>query len=568
MINISYKKFLIFGIIVLFIGAAVAPNISGYDNKTSINSLKEAPSNFPLNDDFINAFWQFDECSGDVVEDSSTHNYDGTRYGATWITGGYSGCALDFDGVNDYVDLTSHVKKIAVNKTDDYIISFAFKSTLNSPGAILSMTGYKNVPEFRIELEPNGSLLFKIWTGLCGMVLYSEEDHNDGQWHEVEIFFSGITTDPTMWIYIDNNLDGELTDWLCDIENGDFTAATIGKRASEDTVFFDGTIDEFKFIKYAEGNEQEPPEIGGPDHGDPDVEYDFSFTTYDPEEDEVEIKIDWGDGDITNWLGPHDSGEEAIYSHTYDTEGLYVIKAKSQDFWDDSRWSNPGYEIRIGNQPPYPPTIDGPKYGDPDQVLTYFFKTADYEEQDLYYIVDWGDGTTTETDYVQSNTTVQLSHSWDAKDDYNITAQAVDIHGKPSLESEGYHIRIGDEPPVKPDIDGPINGPAGVEIYFDFTGDDPEYDKVSFNIKWGDGNEIPETEYYNSGESVTISHVWQNTGTYIVQARAKDIFDYWSDWGSYEIKIPRTKVYNYNIIELLFERFPNAFPILRHIFGL
>ena len=278
------KNILAFGIIVLFIGAAFSPNIVGYENKERINLNKEYSMSMSLNrNDFINAYWRFNECSGTTLEDSSGHNYDGTIHGASWTTSGYQGCALEFDGEDDYVDLTDHVEGIAVNKTDDYIISFYFKTSSTQQGIILSYTGYKNVPEFRIEMQSNGSILFKIWTGLCGMISYSEENHNDGAWHEVEIYFNGISTDPTIKIYVDGDLEEEIIDWLCPIESTDYFDAAIGKRASEDTGFFEGFIDEFKFILYPKGNEQNPPVISGPTHGDPEVEYDFSFTTEDPE---------------------------------------------------------------------------------------------------------------------------------------------------------------------------------------------------------------------------------------------------------------------------------------------
>ena len=86
------KKLLAFGIIILFIGAVFTPNIVGSENKKNWISMQ-------LNrQDFINAYWKFDECSGTTLQDSSGHNYDGTIHGATWNSNGYSGCALEFDG--------------------------------------------------------------------------------------------------------------------------------------------------------------------------------------------------------------------------------------------------------------------------------------------------------------------------------------------------------------------------------------------------------------------------------------------------------------------------------------
>jgi len=49
------------------------------------------------------AHWKFDEGSGTIAYDSAGDN-DGTIYGAQWTSGIIDG-ALDFDGVDDYVDL-------------------------------------------------------------------------------------------------------------------------------------------------------------------------------------------------------------------------------------------------------------------------------------------------------------------------------------------------------------------------------------------------------------------------------------------------------------------------------
>ena len=49
------------------------------------------------------AHWDFDDGSGNVLRDSSGHGTDGTVMGAAWVESD-SGCALKFDGVDDYVD--------------------------------------------------------------------------------------------------------------------------------------------------------------------------------------------------------------------------------------------------------------------------------------------------------------------------------------------------------------------------------------------------------------------------------------------------------------------------------
>jgi hypothetical protein len=52
----------------------------------------------------LEGYWSFDEGTGDTVFDATTNMYDGTIYGAEWVEG-VSGSALDFDGVDDFVDI-------------------------------------------------------------------------------------------------------------------------------------------------------------------------------------------------------------------------------------------------------------------------------------------------------------------------------------------------------------------------------------------------------------------------------------------------------------------------------
>ena len=128
--NKYHKKVLIISIIFLFIGASAIPSISGYINQSNIIN----PTNTLLNDDdYINVYWKFNDCGGSTLTDSA-HDYDGSISGATWTTNGYSGCALIFDGIDDYVNLNTHTQEIVQNKTDDVVYSFYFKS--NTGGII------------------------------------------------------------------------------------------------------------------------------------------------------------------------------------------------------------------------------------------------------------------------------------------------------------------------------------------------------------------------------------------------------------------------------------------------
>jgi PKD repeat protein len=82
---------------------------------------------------------------------------------------------------------------------------------------------------------------------------------------------------------------------------------------------------------------EEPPSepyISGPDKASAgeEIYYTFKATDFSPSpEDNIYFYIEWGDGENENWIGPYDSGEEAILSHIFQEKGTYTIKAKAKD---------------------------------------------------------------------------------------------------------------------------------------------------------------------------------------------------------------------------------------------
>jgi hypothetical protein len=68
----------------------------------------------------------------------------------------------------------------------------------------------------------------------------------------------------------------------------------------------------------------------------------INISTTDPDDDNIHFLLDWGDGIISGWLGPYDSGEIVQLCHIYQKIGLYAIKAKAKDFFGaESDWSDP-----------------------------------------------------------------------------------------------------------------------------------------------------------------------------------------------------------------------------------
>jgi len=82
------------------------------------------------------------------------------------------------------------------------------------------------------------------------------------------------------------------------------------------------------------------PIISGPSKGTPNVEYTFSFTSYDEYNDQIAYYVDWGDGTNTGWTSFVNSGKTEKFTHTWTEEKSYTLKAKAKDFHGaESDWA-------------------------------------------------------------------------------------------------------------------------------------------------------------------------------------------------------------------------------------
>lgn len=94
-------------------------------------------------------------------------------------------------------------------------------------------------------------------------------------------------------------------------------------------------------------NVNTPPEMpekpNGPAEGEIGIEYTFTTSTTDAQNDDVFYMVSWGDA-VSDWLGPYSSGETVGFSHTWDFVGDYSIIVKAKDNSSEeleSDWSAP-----------------------------------------------------------------------------------------------------------------------------------------------------------------------------------------------------------------------------------
>jgi len=147
----------------------------------------------------------------------------------------------------------------------------------------------------------------------------------------------------------------------------------------------------------------------------------------------------WNGTEPYTWFwdfGDDQTSEEQNPLHTYtapcDVSDYYVVTLTVTDSTGNT--SGDITRARIGsNYPPADPFIDGPTSGTVGVVYNYTFVTTDYNGDDVYYYIEWGDGTN--TGWIGPNKSgeeITESHTWNKRGRYLIKAKAKDIHGAES----------------------------------------------------------------------------------------------------------------------------------------
>ena len=221
-----------------------------YYGNSCIGSATENPT--AVWDDDFKAVWHFSETVDDeqttgTHTDSTSHGYHGSQNGNNDITGKIAE-AQDFDGINDYIDISS----MNPQTYDDFTISAWYKSanTSVSDDEYLFVHKKSGVGETQILFGPtddagqtdNLRLLIEV-NGGGNHWYYSGPDIVDQQWHYVV----GVRDGNRIKMYVDGI---ERVD-TADLDSGDSLAIDSGSGPyigddPGDTEQVDGMIDEMR----------------------------------------------------------------------------------------------------------------------------------------------------------------------------------------------------------------------------------------------------------------------------------------------------------------------------------
>lgn len=132
-----------------------------------------------------------------------------------------------------------------------------------------------------------------------------------------------------------------------------------------------------------------------------------------------------------------------------DEDGTVVNEENSVDIhpagivWTDNRNGNKDiYFAGAGNAPAIPARPDGPTNVKPNRKATYTTSTIDPNDDQVYYLFDWGDGT--DSGWIgpfDSGASASASHRW-SEGEYNVRVKAKDTNDEESDWSEPLAVSV------------------------------------------------------------------------------------------------------------------------------
>ncbi len=224
--------------------------------------------------------------------------------------------------------------------------------------------------------------------------------------------------------------------------------------------------------------------------------------------------------------------------------------------------------MTMTNDPPETPQFTGPANGTNGHTIYLNLNCIDPDGDQIYYWIEWGDGDTDEwSGPYDSGQSIIFGHIWHTPGIYIISVKSKDDFGAESGWGT-FIINIGSNPPETPQITGAEKGNPGNSYDFTFITSDEDGNQFYYWIDWGDGQTNQWIGPYTSGQVVTLPHTWSEKGTYLIKAKAKDTYNAESEWGTFSVTMPFSKnMVKPHFLEWLFLRYPNIFPILRHLLG-
>ncbi|MFC1754526.1 LamG-like jellyroll fold domain-containing protein, partial [Thermoproteota archaeon] len=205
-----------------------------------------------LNGDSIAVLNMPFEADGDQnATDYSTFGNDGTNYGATWTSDGYIGGAYEFDGVDDYINISDDSN---LNIIDNLTISAWIKPAINYDS---SLPDYIDIiyrqsdatDSYSLFINPDGKLHMGSYGG---NIQSTQVSWNADQWYHIVGTYRDMGGSYEGDLYIDGQSETLSVDSYDNMAGGSIYL-TIGGGTHD---YFNGTIDGVRIYNRSLSSEQ------------------------------------------------------------------------------------------------------------------------------------------------------------------------------------------------------------------------------------------------------------------------------------------------------------------------
>jgi len=230
--------------------------------------------------------------------------------------------------------------------------------------------------------------------------------------------------------------------------------------------------------------------------------------------------VDWGDGSEPETFGGFATPGAISAAHTYAVSGSYQVAVSASDGHGGVS-ANSTREVYVSARPAQA-QVTGPA-GVPVGASTEFsFQASEPDGEQVRFLINWGDGTTEESNWVSSGTALTLAHAYGQAGYYVLQATAVDSAGAQAADAGGFVVAAS-MPPLKPE---PPVGPTSAGLFqylaFQVAGFDPDSSAIWYEMDWGDGTIEKDSFPRPPGVPIQFSHLWSASGTYAVRVRCSD----------------------------------------------
>jgi hypothetical protein len=317
----------------------------------------------------------------------------------------------------------------------------------------------------------------------------------------------------------------------------------------------------------------QPSKPRGPTTGVTGVQYQYNTSATDPDHGD-QIKYGWdsnNDGIVEHWTGYYASGATCTVGVTFASSGTYYLSVVAED--NHGAQSAFSSVLTVVISPNNPPTVSitSPLSGATVSSTINIQGTASDSDGTVTQVevrIDNGSWWTT-------SGTTSWTTSWDtttvSDGSHTIYASSKDNNGAYStLASVLVTVKnAGNNPPNKPvKPSGQLRGKIGVSYPYSSSTTDPDGDQLYYWFDWGDGTNSGWVGPFASGIIANANHTWTIKNIYSIKVKAKDTSGAESPWSD-PLSVTMPFSYSINVLfwEQLVERFPHAFPVLRHLLG-